>query len=213
MNKTHSMPTEPNTMREDLRVRRTRKAIQEALIELTVEKGFGAVTVQAIVDRAKINRSTFYRHYLDKDDLLSKYMDEVTGVTFKDDVMDESSHRCTGIPSGLVKLLNHIQNFSAFYRIMLSANGHPLVSDRLRRKIENRFRVLLAQAGRGQDSKTPLLDMRLRYISAAGIGAILWWVENDLPCSTEELAVWIGQLSTAVVWQSMKIPDLPSNNC
>jgi AcrR family transcriptional regulator len=58
----------------DLRVRRTRKVLKSALIELTIEKGFAAVTVQDIADRAMINRATFYRHYLDKYDLLGQYM-------------------------------------------------------------------------------------------------------------------------------------------
>ena len=51
---------------EDLRVRRTRKLLQQALIEGTVEKGFAALTVRDITGRAMVNRSTFYRHYLDK---------------------------------------------------------------------------------------------------------------------------------------------------
>ena len=183
----------------DARVRRTRNVIQEALIHLTVEKGYGAITVQDIVDRAQINRSTFSRHYLDKEDLLSQYMDEVTGVTFKDDVIDEPSDQHTGSPSGLVKLLNHIQNFSAFYRIMLSANGHPLVSERLRHKIESRFRDRLAN-DTALDLKKQFLEMRLRYISGAGIGAIIWWVENNTPSTSEELATWISQLSAAAVY-------------
>jgi AcrR family transcriptional regulator len=58
----------------DLRVRRTRKLLKSALIELTIEKGFAAVTVQDIADRAMVNRATFYRHCLDKYDLLDQYM-------------------------------------------------------------------------------------------------------------------------------------------
>ncbi|HEX2906841.1 MAG TPA: TetR family transcriptional regulator, partial [Phototrophicaceae bacterium] len=61
------------TENEDLRVRRTRKLLQQALIELTVEKGFAAVTVRDITERAMVNRSTFYRHYLDKYELLDQY--------------------------------------------------------------------------------------------------------------------------------------------
>jgi hypothetical protein len=66
---------------EDLRVQRTRKLLQQALIELTVEKGFAAITVRDITKRAMVNRSTFYRHYLDKFDLLEQYMNELFGLT------------------------------------------------------------------------------------------------------------------------------------
>jgi len=185
----------------DNRVQRTRKRIQESFMALTVEQGYDAINVQDIVDHAKINRSTFYRHYLDKDDLLSKYMQEVTDSTFKDDFDSDNT--------GVVKLLNHIQLYSEFYRIMLSANGHPLVSERLRQKVENRFRAHLTPHNKTQGAKGASIELQLRSMSAAGIGAILWWVENNTPCTSEELAVWIGQLSSAAVEQSMKFPSLP----
>jgi len=195
-------------MKEDLRVRRTRKRIQEALIELTVEKGYNRITVQDIVERAVINRSTFYRHYLDKDDLLSKYMDEVTGEIFQDDVVGEPDAQDESAPSGVIKLLNHIGAFSEFYRIMLSADGHPLVSDRLRRKIESHIRLLVIQDA-AQDVKSPFLEMQLKYVSGAGIGAILWWVENNLPCRAEELAAWLSELTTASLSFSLRQVDYP----
>src|ERR1700690_4310369 len=60
---------------EDLRVRRTHKMIREAFFALVQEKGFDAVTIQAIVDRAMVNRATFYRHYQDKYDLANRCVD------------------------------------------------------------------------------------------------------------------------------------------
>src|SRR4051794_30571083 len=50
----------------DLRVRRTRMMIEKAFSELLLEKGFQAITVQDIADRAMVNRATFYDHYMDK---------------------------------------------------------------------------------------------------------------------------------------------------
>lgn len=61
--------TQKSETTEDLRVLRTRKLLQQAFIELTVEKGFATLTVRDITKRAMVNRSTFYRHYLDKYDL------------------------------------------------------------------------------------------------------------------------------------------------
>jgi AcrR family transcriptional regulator len=54
----------------DRRVRRTRALLHQALIELILEKGYGRITVQDILDRADVGRSTFYSHYRDKDTLL-----------------------------------------------------------------------------------------------------------------------------------------------
>jgi AcrR family transcriptional regulator len=59
------------TEREDPRVTRTRKLIQDAFIELANEKGFDAVSIKDISARATINRATFYAHYEDKFALLT----------------------------------------------------------------------------------------------------------------------------------------------
>jgi AcrR family transcriptional regulator len=54
----------------DRRVQRTRKLLQEALMTLILEKGYEAMTIQDIIDRANVGRATFYNHFLDKQDLL-----------------------------------------------------------------------------------------------------------------------------------------------
>ena len=54
----------------DRRVQRTRELLQKTLIELITERGYDAITIQDIVDRANIGRTTFYLHYNSKDELL-----------------------------------------------------------------------------------------------------------------------------------------------
>jgi AcrR family transcriptional regulator len=53
----------------DKRVQRTRELLEKALIELINEQGYDAVTVQDIVNRANLGRTTFYLHYQSKDEL------------------------------------------------------------------------------------------------------------------------------------------------
>ncbi len=61
----------------DLRVKKTKALIKGAFIELVEAKGFDNVTVKDICNKAMINRNTFYLHYLDKIDLLTKLANEV----------------------------------------------------------------------------------------------------------------------------------------
>jgi AcrR family transcriptional regulator len=63
--------------RVDRRVRRTRFAVANALFALMLEKDYEAITVQDIVERADIVRSTFYVHFDDKDDVLRTGVDGV----------------------------------------------------------------------------------------------------------------------------------------
>src|SRR4051812_15011818 len=61
----------------DRRVRRTRRNLTDALIGLILERGYEAITVQDILDRADIGRSTFYAHFRDKDALLLSCFDDL----------------------------------------------------------------------------------------------------------------------------------------
>lgn len=200
---------EKTAQNEDLRVRRTRKLLQEALIELTVEKGFAAITVRDISERAMVNRSTFYRHYLDKYDLLDQYMDEV--YTLIADAPIQPGRAARGepeVPAGLLSLLRHIQQYSDFYRVMLGGEGDARFIERYRQNAERRYRYLLNLLygpSAGDNPDLPPLDLRLSYASAASTGAILWWLEHGQAWTPERLAIWIGQLVSASVGLPLRI--------
>lgn len=55
----------------DLRVIKTKRALSESLFNLLSEKLFSAITVNMICDKALVHRTTFYKHFYDKYDLLS----------------------------------------------------------------------------------------------------------------------------------------------
>jgi AcrR family transcriptional regulator len=184
---------------EDLRVRRTRKLLQQALIELTIEKGFAAVTVQDIAERAMVNRATFYRHYLDKYDLLDQYMNDVYELTASQEELSRAQLHDPVLeppPVGLVSLLEHVRLYADFYRVMLGKKGDPAFVLRIQQYIEKRFRSLLPDTG-AQTTSGPPLDLCLSYVSHAGVGAIAWWLNDGQSSSPEQVAVWLNQLSTA----------------
>ena len=62
--------------REDPRVLRTRQLLLQAFSDLFSEKGFHAMTVQDITERAKVNRGTFYSHFEDKYAILEWWLRE-----------------------------------------------------------------------------------------------------------------------------------------
>src|SRR5262245_21876341 len=94
---------------DDLRVRRTRKMIQAALIELTVEQGFDAVTVRDICERAMINRSTFYRHHIDKNAVLEEYLADVKTSMTEAYTTQMAGQSTETRPAGLMTFLRHVQ--------------------------------------------------------------------------------------------------------
>ena len=60
--------------KEDLRVRRTKKALFNAFIELLTQKPFDEITINELCEAAGVRRATFYKHYSDKYDFLTAYI-------------------------------------------------------------------------------------------------------------------------------------------
>ena len=178
---------------EDLRIQRTRKLLLTALMDLTIQKGFDSVTVRDICEHAMVNRATFYRHYRDKYDLVEQYMDELY------DLLDQTPAEPSfdGPPAGLIRMLEHLRGHADFYRVMLGPKGYPLFAERIRSYMEKRFRRSLPANLVSPDPGRPPIDMMLRSISSAALGAILWWLEKDIPVTSEQMATWAVQLSKA----------------
>jgi AcrR family transcriptional regulator len=198
-----------NEKAEDLRVRRTRKALQTALIELSVEKGFAEVTVRDITERAIVNRATFYRHYQDKYDLLKQYMEEIYQMlnSFADTTLNEKQAN-TGSqpPEGMVQMLRKVEQHADFFRLMLGPNGDPQFVQQIREYIKKRMRQLLPDKPLFPSPENAPLDLTLEYVASAGVGALYWWLEKGTSYSPEQLAAWIVQYSNADFGLSINPP-------
>jgi AcrR family transcriptional regulator len=170
---------------EDPRVKRTHKLLQEALLELTVRKGFSAISVSAITKHAGVNRATFYRHYTDKFDLLNQYVQRVYQML-------EAPPEERLSQSGLVTIFEHIHANARFYRVMLGKNGDPMFAEKIRRYVQERiWRSLPPEQQKNDDP----VDLYLSYSSSAAVGAVLWWLEHDLPYSPQQMATISYQIS------------------
>src|SRR5262245_66286987 len=61
---------------KNVRLRRTQKLLRDALVELIDERGFDAITIGELTDRAMVSRAAFYRNYQDKYDLVEQIFEE-----------------------------------------------------------------------------------------------------------------------------------------
>lgn len=180
----------------DLRVQRTRKALREAMIALTVEKGFAAVTVQDVVERAMVNRATFYRHYQDKYELVmssvKEILDELDVPNTPPAQLDQTM---IDVPSPAeIRAYRHFAEHAPFYRALLGKDGLPSLPAFLRGRIEQILRRHLEAAGYDATEARVPLDLCISFSASAAVGSIIWWLEHDLPYSPEQMAVWLSQL-------------------
>ncbi len=97
----------PETEKLDPRVRRTRQMLDQAFMELVNEKGFQAVNVQEITERAGVNRATFYAHFSDKFALLNYSIRE----SFRSELRKRLLDCCHASPENLRLLIVAVCEF------------------------------------------------------------------------------------------------------
>src|SRR5688572_18597064 len=119
--------------KEDRRVQRTRKLLQEALIALVLEKGYEAVTVQDIIDRANVGRSTFYAHFLDKQQLfLSGFEQLRVFLAQQHAVAARSGEHRLGFSLGMFE---HVQGYLRLYRALVGNRSGAIVAEHMQQMI------------------------------------------------------------------------------
>ena len=187
----------PSKKKTDARVRRTRDALGDALIALMQEKPFDTITVQDVLDRAHVSRSTFYTHYSDKDDLLMSDAEEF----FEALSMALSQH---GDKSDRVfpvrEFFAHLSDVQPFFKALVKSGKYhenmELARGHFARGIERR----LAELPRGKN----IPANQLPAVAFAHAGALLsllsWWLDRGMRESPAEM----DELFHRMVWNGAK---------
>jgi len=191
----------------DLRIRRTHHFLQGAMIELVTEKGFDAITVGDIAERAMINRATFYRHYQDKYDLVAKIFEEVANHLVEDMKPLHKNFDPGEKEENLENLLEiwnqffeHIAEHARLYRAMLGKNGSPWFAARMREHLIKLIfeceRLWEPQAGPRQqiDPAMPKALAAMQF-SHVLIGTIVWWLESEKSHTPRQMAAWFWRFA------------------
>lgn len=174
--------------RSDRRVQRTRQLLRDALMALIVEKGYDAIAVQDITDRANVARTTFYLHFRDKEELLLQSMEEVyDDLTTRMGQVSPDGLLANGLPAEVVAF-EHVAEHAAFYRVMLSSRGVAAFIVRVRQYLASEFiafaRELLPAAAQ---TLLPLEAIAHREAGAL-VGSISWWLEHGMPYTPQQMA-------------------------
>ena len=183
--------------RMDARVRRTRDALGDALVALMQEKPFDTITVQDVLDRARVGRSTFYAHYSDKDDLLMSDAEEFfESLSNALSVRGDKSDRVFPVK----EFFSHITEAKQFVdALMASGKFHDnmeLAHGVFARGIERR----LSELPRGQG--IPAAERPAIAFAHAGalLSLLTWWVDRGMRQPPEEM----DQLFHTMVWKGVE---------
>lgn len=165
--------------KQDRRSQRTRNLLSEAFVELMREKGYSAITVNDLIERANIGRSTFYSHYRHKDDLFVHELDRVIEV-LSHQIPDQNE--LPFFPS--LGLFRHVGEEYELYKALVWTPGIDLLIKHLQKSLSARIEKGLQKTERDFDLPLPLLA---NFIAGSFLTLLKWWLENKMLNSPEEM--------------------------
>lgn len=175
--------------RMDRRVQRTRKLLREALMELILEEGYDAISIQDITDKANLGRATFYLHFKDKDELLLEVMDEfIKDFLAQVPQLSQAQWRLDD-PKAIVKVFDFAADHYDLYRILIMGSGGITASRQLQRTIAENIRSCIEEEMTTLGAQ-PIISIDFIANNFAGslLATIYWWLDEDLPYTVEEMA-------------------------
>lgn len=178
----------------DRRIRRTRDTLGDALVALMQEKDFDDITVQEVLDRAGVGRSTFYVHYRDKHDLFLSDAEEFF------EMMSGALTRHKASPKRLLpveEFFSHVREVREFYAAVAKSGKlddlKELACGLFARSIEERLKM----AGVKME---PTRRSAQAYALAGSFFSLLdWWVDQGMKADPKEMDAIFHQMA----WKGM----------
>ncbi len=180
----------------DRRQQKTRTAIFDALAQLLTEKQFHQITVQEIIDKANVGRSTFYAHFETKDHLLKELCTDLFSHVFSAHLASEKTHdfsASSGSAAELVThLLYHLRDDKRNIMGILSCESGELFLRYFREYLYRFFeKTLLPELETKKETLRQMPQgLLIHHLSCSFIGMVQWWLRQGLVQTPEEIAFW-----------------------
>lgn len=191
----------------DVRTLRSRQLLSDALIELMKSKPLEKITVNDIVKKANVARTTFYAQFKDKDQFVNEIIQDKLKelrkiVTPNFDIADEE-HFEEASTIYYVKYYEAYLANAEFFKVFIGPNGLPGFVDIL---TENGIKAYTAIFENAKVDEFPLPPKYIvQYIVSAHIGLGIQWMKNDFKESPEYMARIQNRLTYRGLLRGLKL--------
>ncbi|GAA3406151.1 TetR/AcrR family transcriptional regulator [Paenibacillus hodogayensis] len=180
------MYTNTLEVKTDLRVRRTRKLLWNALKTLLETRSFDSLSVQEICDEAMVHRTTFYKHFQDKHALLSFGIEEVkelfNGRSYEDRIRQA------------MRLIEETKQVGNLHMLLNTEQGNSSLNCILQQHASDSLRQQLIEAEQNGVRFPVPIDIMAAFISGAICSLGAWWVNQDNPFTAQDMDAYLSQL-------------------
>lgn len=181
-------------IKPDRRTEKTRQSLLLALSDLMQEKKYSNITIQEIIDRANVGRSTFYAHFETKDELLSSCIENVFEMLNHHlaDYVEQGGNQIRLIP--VSELFEHVRENSRLLKGLMSAESMDLLLHKVQTYWNKRLeKYLIAQLSNHKEPKVPL-DILANHITCTMIELLKWWINYNMPYTPQQMDQYFQSL-------------------
>ncbi len=177
--------------KNDLRVKKTKNALYNTLMELMKTKSFEEIKVSDICSEALINRSTFYAHYNDKYELLKDAIDNLKNSLIEELNKNVQTSNTKEYYLEMISiLLNHIEEKRSIYQQIMLNNRNSIMVDILYDVLDH---DITSKIKKTKSEKIPGEIIAKFYIGAVfNVGII--FLKNEKKYSKQEILEYLNKL-------------------
>ncbi len=175
---------------------RSRKLIRQAFMELLKEKAFEKITVTDIVNRADINRSTFYAHYPDVMGLLDELQEEI--ISFFDQYLRKVSFSdLLQNPTKYLRLIIKMAGENEeLYRLLSNSNVAIKQMEKMKKMLVERIMSTIEIPERYIDSFE--FEFAVRFFLGGFIDVYTQWLKGEIDCTIEDIIQGVSNMIVLV---------------
>lgn len=198
-----------STEKLDPRVIKTRTNLRRALVYLMQSEKIDNISVQKITETAHITRGTFYLHYKNKDDFVSKAIDEIINEFF-DAVMIESPNIFPGKVlrvMSLHKAFDYIENNSDIFLILLDRAQNNNFYRQLYDRLTKEMTEFVRNAGQSFDDFDVPVKIQIAFTASAMLGLITQWLNNGLIYTAKYMTTTVSKILNGFEDHDLLLPS------
>ncbi len=168
----------------DARIVKTQRRLAEALVVLTLESGFEAITVRGLTERAGVGYATFFRHFVSKEALLARLLEDTLqelSAELWPHIAPESG--AFSPRAACIIVFEHARAHADVYRALLRTGD---VTELPERCLALSRSILAATFSPKVGSVVPF-EVALHHLVNSFIGLVAWYLDADMPHSPERM--------------------------
>ena len=193
----------PKKKISDRRTRRTRNKVNDAFVDLIQEKRFDDITVQNLIDRAGVGRSTFYSHFRDKEDAF-EHQWQGFNRHLAEQIKWERAGKDSFFP--VIPFFSHLQKAQSFYRGLVRSGKTDAIFKSGVGYLSEHIAAALNEKFKSHPVAVPI-PVLSHYLANEFFGLLKWWLDAGMPYTPEAMDKMFHRLVNPTIKSALSGPS------